>query len=300
MSDSFISIFGRLSFSQILHLMSCTKLISTLSKNDAEIAGGKGASLGEMMNAGIPVPPGFVVTAAAFDLYVLSDQFNPSLQAEILSAFDALDCHYVAVRSSATVEDGISASWAGELETYLNTTRENLLENVEKCWRSLWSERAIAYRNEHHLNGTKISVAVVVQKMIQSDVSGITFTVHPVTKDPDSMIIEACWGLGELIVGGVVTPDSYTVRKSDGVIIDVYQNDQEEMLKIGGAPTTRNEMISVPAPDRFRRKLSDDQIRLVASTCAKIESHYGFPCDIEWAIENGKLFILQSRPITTL
>ncbi|MFA6018236.1 MAG: PEP/pyruvate-binding domain-containing protein [Patescibacteria group bacterium] len=284
--------------------MSYTKPIFTLSKSDAATAGGKGASLGEMTNAGIPVPPGFVVTAAAFDLYVQSDQFDSLLQAEILSAFDNLDCDFVAVRSSATVEDGVSASWAGELETYLNTTRENLLENIEKCWRSLWSERAIAYRNEHHLRSTKISVAVVVQKMIQSDVSGITFTVHPVTKDPDSMIIEACWGLGELIVGGEVTPDSYTVRKSDLAILDVYQNDQEEMLirnsVIPAQAGIQCVLVPVPSADRSQRKLSDDQVRALASTCVTIENHYGFPCDIEWAIENGKLFILQSRPITTL
>lgn len=278
--------------------------LSTLSWDDVAIAGGKGASLGEMIHAGIPAPPGFVLVAQAFDLYVQSDQFDRSLQSEILAAFDELGCENVAVRSSATVEDGTSASWAGELETFLNTTRENLFERISKCWHSIESDRAVAYRKEHGLEETHVSVAVVVQAMIQSDVSGIAFTVHPVTKNPDSMIIEACFGLGELIVGGVVTPDAYIVRKSDLAILDVFQNDQEEMLirnsVISAQAGVQNVLVPVPDVNRSQRKLSDDQVRTLASICVTIENHYGFPCDIEWAVKDGEFFILQSRPITTL
>lgn len=120
----------------------------------------------------------------------------------------------VAVRSSATAEDSKSASWAGELESYLNVEKENLLESIKKCWASLFTPRAIVYRNEKGLLKTKVSVAVVVQKMVEAEVAGVSFTVHPVIKDKDQMIHEAVFGLGEALVGGQVTPDAYVVRKS--------------------------------------------------------------------------------------
>lgn len=303
---------------------------STLSKVDVHIAGGKGASLGEMTQAGIPVPSGFVVVRDAFDKFleetgliaevrselekvnyddvasverasrVLHDliydaRFPEDLEVEILNAFDSLGAEFVAVRSSATAEDGADASWAGELESYLNTPREILLGNVKKCWASLFTPRAIVYRNEKGMRNTHVSVAVVVQKMVQSDVAGISFTVHPVTKDHDQMIIEACWGLGEMIVGGMVTPDSYIVQKSSGEIIDIYQADQEMMLVRG---QEGNERVVVSEPSK--QKLTEEQIKTVGSICQRIEQHYGFPCDIEWAMEKGEFYIVQSRPITTL
>jgi phosphoenolpyruvate synthase/pyruvate phosphate dikinase len=269
--------------------------LESLRAADVAIAGGKGASLGELFHAGIPVPSGFVVSADVYDPLVPC--VSSELEKEILAAFDALHCEYVAVRSSATAEDGTTASWAGELETFLNTSREHLIQNIERCWASIESDRAKAYRGEKGLDNAKISVAVVVQCMVDAEVSGIAFTVHPVTKDSDSMIIEAGWGLGELVVGGEITPDSYTVRKSDRVIVDVYQNDQEEMLVRGSQGSHR---IPVPDSGRTRRKLTDDQVQSLASFCLRIESHYGFPCDIEWAMKDGEFFILQSRPITTL
>jgi pyruvate,water dikinase len=303
---------------------------STLSKADVAIAGGKGASLGEMTKAGIPVPPGFVVVRDAFDRFleqtglleeigkelapiryedtvsierasrivqalIIDEEFPGTLGAEILEAFDALGAEFVAVRSSATAEDGADASWAGELESYLNTPRESLLQNVQKCWASLYSPRAIVYRNEKGMTNMPVSVAVVVQKMVQSEAAGISFTVHPVTKDRDQMIIEACWGLGEMIVGGMVTPDSYIVQKSTGEIIDVHQADQDVMLMRGKEGNTQ-----IPVLDSSKQKLDEVQIRSIASICQTIEQHYGFPCDIEWAMEKGEFFIVQSRPITTL
>ncbi len=312
--------------------MPFVKPFQELSKNDVHLAGGKGASLGEMTQAGIPVPPGFVVLRDAFDRFleetglkaeveaqlnkvnyedvasverasrVLHDlihdaRFPKDLEEEILIAFAALDSEFVAVRSSATAEDSSTASWAGELESYLNTTEKNLLGNVKKCWASLFTPRAIVYRMEKGMRDTHVSVAVVIQKMIQSDVAGIAFTVHPVTKDHDQMIIEACWGLGEFIVGGIVTPDSYIVSKKTNSIIENYTSEQETMLVRG---ERGNVTVDVPSDKREAPKLNTKQIETIGNLCILIEKHYSFPCDIEWGMESGEFYILQSRPITTL
>lgn len=312
--------------------MAFTRPFAELSKHDVHLAGGKGASLGEMTQAGIPVPPGFVVLRDAFDRFleetglkaeveaqldkvnyedvasverasrVLQDlihdaRFPKDLEEEILIAFAALDSEFVAVRSSATAEDSSTASWAGELESYLNTMEKNLLGNVKKCWASLFTPRAIVYRMEKGMRETHVSVAVVIQKMVQSDVAGIAFTVHPVTKDPDQMIIEACWGLGEFIVGGVVTPDSYIVSKQTNGIIENYTSEQDTMLIRG---EHGNVTVDVPADKREAPKLNAKQIASIGTVCIAIEKHYGFPCDIEWAMQGGEFYIVQSRPITTL
>ncbi len=235
---------------------------SKISKKDVYLAGGKGASLGEMSNAKIPVPGGFVITADVFDEFLLKTdlyqdikaqlkkvnyqdtntvdrysnvirdlihdaQFPSELAREILVEFKKLNCKYVAVRSSATAEDSSTASWAGELDTFLNTTEKTLIDNIKNCWSSLFTPRAIFYRKEKKLLKTKVSVAVVVQKMIQSEISGITFTVHPVTKDQNQMIIEAGYGLGEAIVSGSITPDSYVIDKRDFSILDINIAEQE-------------------------------------------------------------------------
>jgi len=204
---------------------------------------------------------------------------------------------YVAVRSSATAEDSKIDSWAGELETYLNTTKENLIENIKKCWSSLYTPRAIFYRFQRKLNHTPVSVAVVVQKMVQSDVSGVCFTVHPVTKDKNQMVIEAVWGLGEILVSGQITPDTYVIEKDTLNILDKNINLQEKMIvrsKVG------NKLVSVPQAKQSKQKLSKEQIRKLSRICLKIENHYQYPQDIEWALENRKFYILQTRPITSL
>jgi pyruvate,water dikinase len=308
------------------------KKFSQLSKSDVNVAGGKGASLGEMTQAGIPVPPGFVILAPAFDQFlaetdltqeveaqldkvnyedvasvdrasrvihelILGAKFSEDLEKEIASEFKELGAEFVAVRSSATAEDSSAASWAGELESYLNTTEATLYENVKKCWASLFTPRAIVYRNEKDMRQTHVSVAVVVQKMVQSEVAGICFTVHPVTRDTNQMIIEACWGLGEYIVGGIVTPDSYVIDKRDGTFIDVNIAEQEIMLVRG---KEGNDKIDVPADKKDHQKIIGSQISKLAEICANIEKHYGFPCDIEWGMEKGEFYIVQSRPITTL
>ena len=205
----------------------------------------------------------------------------------------------MAVRSSATAEDSSVASWAGELESYLNTSRQNLLGRVKDCWSSLFTQRAIVYRHEKGLRKSKVSVAVVVQKMVQSEIAGICFTTHPVTRDKNQLIIEAGWGLGEAIVGGHITPDSYVVDKRNWKIIDINVSEQEKMItrKKSG---TGNVWLKVPNKLQNKQKLDGKQIVKLAKLCIQIEKHYKFPCDIEWAFEKGKFYIVQSRPITTL
>lgn len=321
--------------------MKFLKFFQDISKSDVHMAGGKGASLGEMTQAGIAVPPGFVVTAEAFDRFIHETQLKEEIDAriaevnpddmnsvdkasnvlrdvihdtpmpedlatEILAAFDELGADHVAVRSSATAEDSEIASWAGELDTFLNTTRDNVVERVKHCWSSLFTPRAIFYRYEKNLHDQYVSVAVVVQKMIQSEISGITFTVHPVTEDPDQMIIEAGHGLGEAIVSGQVTPDSYVISKSEMRIIDIHVGHQTKKLikkdldhQQLAKEEEQNAWIELHDAGK-QQTLTGRQIIQVAEQCKIIEEHYGFPCDIEWALADGELFITQSRPITTL
>ncbi len=205
---------------------------------------------------------------------------------------------FVAVRSSATAEDSKVASWAGELETYLNVTEKKLIKSVMKCWSSLFTPRAIFYRYEKKLHKKPVSVAVVVQAMIQSEVSGICFTVHPVTKDRNQMVIEAGFGLGEAIVGGQITPDTYIVHKDDFSILDINVSEQTFYLK--RANTVGTISAKMQADKRAKQKLTGKQIVELAKLCKKIELHYRHPQDIEWASVKGKFYILQSRPITTL
>lgn len=313
--------------------MKFTKHFKQLTKNDTDIAGGKGASLGEMTNSKIPVPPGFVVLAGAFDRFleetdldveidsiikkinhkdvnsvevaseklrslIANVEFPEDIAKEIFTEFTRLKANLVAVRSSATAEDSLAASWAGELESYLNVTKKELLDSVKKCWSSLFTPRAIFYRFEKKMDKQKVSVAVVIQKMVQSEISGIAFTVHPVTKDYDQMIIEAGYGLGEAIVGGMITPDSYVVHKIEKDILDKNISEQEMMIVKKGAKGTME--AKVPKAKRDKQKLSDKQVSVLAEICKIIEKHYGKPQDIEWALEKGKFYIVQSRPITTL
>ncbi|MBU4458809.1 hypothetical protein KKF60_02855, partial [Patescibacteria group bacterium] len=309
------------------------KTFKQINKNDASIAGGKGASLGEMTQAGIPIPPGFIILSDAFEQFLKETDLNVEIDSildnvnhkeihtiddasekikvlilnaempkiisnEIKKSFKQLKAKYVAVRSSATAEDSSSAAWAGQLESYLNTTEKNLLENVKKCWASLFTPRAIFYRYEKNLHKQKISVAVVVQKMVDSEISGVAFSVHPVTQDENQLIIEASFGLGEAIVSGQVTPDSYVVEKKPRRIIDINVNIQDRGLyraKINGS-----EWKSIPKKIGEKQVLSDKQILKLSELILKIENHYGFPVDIEWAFANNKFYIVQSRPITTL
>ena len=313
--------------------MELIREFKNLNKNDNDLAGGKGASLGEMTNANIPVPPGFVILSTAFEKFLEETDLNVEIDAalelvnhkemhtvegasekiqalfqqtevpkdiaeETLKFFKNLGAKYVAVRSSATAEDSASAAWAGQLESYLNTTEESLLENIKKCWASLFAPRAIFYRFEKELHKHKISVAVVIQKMVESEKSGIAFSVHPVTQDQNQLIIEAGFGLGEAIVSGQITPDSYVVNKEPRQILD--KNVQIQKRALYRAEKNGNEWRDIPKTKGEKQVLSDEEILELSEKIIHIENHYGFPCDIEWAVENNTFWITQSRPITTL
>lgn len=246
--------------------------LSEVTGHDVALAGGKGASLGEMTRAGFPVPPGFVILASVYDRYAGEAVMPAGLGKKILSEYKKLNSPLVAVRSSATAEDSLQASWAGMLESYLNTTEDALLVNIKKCWQSLSASRAVAYKNEMEMSSASISIAVIVQKMVDPQISGVTFTVHPVSKDRNQMIVEATRGLGERLVGGEVDPRTYVIDKTSEAIAN--QSDG--------------------------KLLDEMQIRKLFTLCCNIEQHFKYPCDIEWAYADGRFHVLQSRPITTL
>jgi len=310
--------------------------LEKISKNDIKIAGGKGAFLGELSKI-VPIPEGFVLPVSVFKAFVdfndleeiinkntkfifsklrektdnrkiekisadltkliLSGKVSDEISKEIFLYFHKYKMKYVAVRSSAKMEDGATNSWAGELESYLNTTEKNLIENIKKCWASLFSPRAISYSIEKNLPFESSPVAVVVQKMIQSEISGIVFTVHPVTKNKNQILIESCFGLGELIVGGEITPDSYIVDKRKNLILEIKVNLQEKMMIKKG---NKNVMVKISGRKKHQQKLTGRQIIELAELSQKIENHFKKPQDIEWALKNNKFYIIQSRPITTL
>ncbi len=313
--------------------MKYLKHFKELGRNDAAIAGGKGASLGEMTQAGIPVPPGFVILSSAFEYFLSENDLTQEIEAilrkinhkemeqverasesikemilegkvpegmkvEIQESFKKLGAKYVAVRSSATAEDGKEHAWAGQLDSFLNTTEDRLEENIKRCFASLFTPRAIFYRFEKGLHESHISVAVVVQAMINSEKSGVAFSVHPVTEDRDQAIIEASWGLGEAIVSGQVTPDSYVIEKSSKVVIDI--NVSEKSRGLFRKDSGGNEWKDLDEKRANEQCLSAAEIQELTNLVIKIENHYGFPSDIEWAFESGKFYITQSRPITTL
>ncbi len=303
-----------------------------INKNDVALAGGKGASLGEMTQAGIPIPEGYVILSEAFERFIKETELTAEIDAcldsvnheeihtvenasekiralimekqipkdiskDIIKEFNKLGAKFIAVRSSATSEDSSTAAWAGQLGSYLNTTKDSLLENVKKCWASLFTPRAIFYRFEKKLHKEKVSVAVVVQKMVQSEVSGIAFSVHPVTQDRNQLIIEAGFGLGEAIVSGQITPDSYVVLKDSLEILD--KNVSEQIRGLYKKETGGNEWIDIGEKGK-EQVLTEEEITELSKLIIKIEKHYGFPVDVEWAREKGKFYIVQSRPITTL
>ena len=313
-------------------IMEYSKTFNYLSKNNISIVGGKGASLGEMTQAGISVPNGFVILTNAFEKVLrennLTKKINlelkkvniekfetiekvsqnirtlilnlktPSdIKKEINNEFKKLNVKFVAIRSSATAEDGINNTWAGQLDTFLNTTKKDLLKNIIKCWASLFTPRAIFYRFEKKLDKKHISVAVVIQKMIKSEKSGIAFSVHPVTQDRNQILIEAGFGLGEAIVSGQITPDSYVVDKQGFSILDININEQAKVLykKSKGGNEWKN--LGKKGKEQV---LDEKEILELAKLVEKIENHYGIPQDIEWVMEDGKIYITQSRPITTL
>ena len=311
---------------------------SELNRGSLAEAGGKGANLGEMTFAGFPIPPGFVTTSGAYfkhldannlrepitrilkDLDVSdSDKLNDAsekikklitegkipddIEKDIIENYKKLneragrEC-YVAVRSSATAEDLPNASFAGQQSTYLNIKGpENVVKSVKDCWASLFEPRAIYYRVQNHFEHMLVGLAAVIQMMIQSEKAGVIFTVDPLYQDTSIMSIEAGYGLGETVVSGQITPDTYRIEKEKMGIIEKRISKQSWMLiKMNG----KNEHVDIKDEMQEHQKLSDNEITDLAKIAKKIEEHYNFPQDLEFAVEKGNLYIVQSRPITTL
>lgn len=250
--------------------------------------GGKAAALGELMRAGFNVPRGFVITTSS------NMRMSKELEVQILKNFNSLDAKRVAVRSSGVAEDSKDAAWAGQFDTFLNTDRDHLVENVKKCWASAKSKRAQAYAKEKGLRSG--SVAVIVQEMVPSEIAGVVFSVHPVTQDKNQIVVEAVRGLGEQLVSGAVTPDTYIFDKSSHKILQKHISDQTKKLMRGS--NGKNQWQKIGSGNK--QKLSDSQISELAKTVIELEVFFGFPVDVEWAIASKQLYILQSRSITTL
>ncbi|HGA3478808.1 phosphoenolpyruvate synthase [Anaerococcus sp. HMSC068A02] len=303
-----------------------------IKKEDVLIVGGKGANLGEMTSAKINVPSGFVITADAYRDFlkvnaidtiikngikksaddekillneaehfrgkIKSGKFPEQLENAIREKYFNLGNNTrVAVRSSATAEDLPDASFAGQQETYLNVQGiESVLNGVRNCYASLWGNRAVSYRFHQGYDQTSVSIAVVIQEMIESEKSGVLFTVNPVNKKENEIQINASFGLGESVVSGRVTADSYIIDKS-GNIIEVNIGSKETQIIYGDKETVE---VSVNSDKRKTRALNDREILELMKCGLEIEKHYGMPMDIEWAIKNDIVYILQARAITTL
>ncbi len=311
-----------------------------VGRDDISLVGGKGANLGEMLRANIPVPPGFIVTAVAYARFIEQSGLHGRIDA-VLSGLDVHDSdalqrvseqvkkliidtpvpadiaaqiktYYqemggapVAVRSSATAEDLPEASFAGQQSTFLNVVGEDrVVAAVKECWASLFEARAIFYRVENGFEHMKVKIAVPVQKMVQSQRSGVMFTVEPVTSDRSKVTVEAIVGLGEALVSGETSPDMYIVDKESLRILEKHIAVQDTQLArtTSGAGKGLADISWQPVPDAVRagQKLTDEEIVKVAEIGKRIEQHYGFPQDIEWARENSHIFIVQTRPVTTL
>ena len=272
-----------------------------IDEDDLPRVGGKGLHLGKLTRAGFSVPQGICVTTDAYRFSVehLSEQnassvknvvLAPELIETILKARDELRTDTVAVRSSATAEDLEEASFAGQQDTFLNVTSDELLDALKTCWASLWSERAIAYRRTQGIPDGGLAMAVVVQEMCAADVSGVLFTVSPYDKNVS--IIESNWGLGESVVSGAITPDSFQISRETGEVLDRTVATKQEMITISGVSEVSSAKQNIPS-------LTDEQLKQLGQLGIQVETLYGKPMDIEWALADGKFVLLQARPITT-
>ncbi len=318
----------------------------TLRVTDIPIVGGKNASLGEMISAGLPVPPGFAVTAYAYEKYldethlvdkiykiineVVTDKNDPNLydvaskkiraliektpipkeiETAIRTAYKETNKRlnmkdaFVAVRSSATAEDLPDASFAGQQETFLNVKGiDDLLDKVLKCWSSLFTPRAIFYRNEKNFAHEKVFISVGVQKMVNSRAAGVMFTINPVTGAQDEIMIEGNYGLGETVVSGVVNPDNFIVEKNSTTIKE-RRISKKTVMYIRDAKTGSTVHLDVPEDKQKITCVSDEEVLKLAELAKRIERHYGKAMDIEWAIDQdlpfpSNIFIVQARPET--
>lgn len=308
-----------------------------IRKEDILSVGGKGANLGEMTAAGMNVPPGFVVTTEAYRLFLrengLTDLFTRTLkeagshqeklrtaaalfrtkitagklpsgvEGEIAAAYECLTDRCgaeplsVAVRSSATLEDLVGASFAGQQDTYLNVTGlPAVLHQIICCYASLWSERAVSYRQTQGYSQSEAALAAVIQVMVKSETSGVLFTVNPLSHDTEEIQINASYGLGESVVSGRVTPDSFICDRRGRLVQVIIGQKRTELLYAGEG----TKEVQVSQERQKARTLSDSELQALCIQAVQIEEHYGCPMDIEWAVCGGTVYILQARAITTL
>jgi rifampicin phosphotransferase len=263
--------------------------------SQASLAGGKAINLARLLQAGFQVPDGFVVTTEAF-LQHRDGAALPAIKREILAAYHEIGSPVVAVRSSATAEDLAEASMAGQYETVLDVQGDAaLLEAVQRCWASLTSPRALAYLEENHLLPNDVAMAVVVQELVPADVAGVLFTANPRTGSREEMLIEATWGLGESLVSGIVQPDSLTLDRTTGAVRECIIADKQIWIEPGS-----HAQKPVPEAKRNIACLDSKSLRELWSLGLRVADHFGTAQDLEWAIYQGKLYLLQSRAITTL
>ncbi len=307
----------------------------TGTDDSLEVVGGKGRSLARMAKAGFNVPSGYVITAAAYRAFVAAnnlqeeivslakpavvdgrvsfEQASRAIQAlfaehkiadettaEIGQAYGSLNDAPVAVRSSANAEDLPGLSFAGQQETYLNVKgTDEVVRAVRNCWASLWTPQAISYRHQNGIDQGSVAMAVVVQAMVSSQVSGILFTANPATGERSEIIINASFGLGEAVVSGQVTPDTYIVDKETLRAKETIIGPKEQQIVAHGSQGTR--LADVDVDSRGQSSLTDDMLRQLSRTAIDIETLYdGVPQDIEWAVVDQELYLLQSRPVTNL
>ncbi len=311
---------------------------SQLGAADTERAGGKGANLGELIAAGLPVPPAFVVTADAFRLFlraagleddvarqiasldvedttalrtaaeemqarVLAAAIPERLRAEIRAAHRELVTvgtpPFLAVRSSATVEDMPGTSFAGMNETFLNVQgEEGLLEAVRRCWASLYGARVLFYRRRQDIPEERVAIAVVVQRMVDARSAGVMFTVNPANGDRRTIVIEGAHGLGDTVVGGEVSPDHWEVDRGTLDLTVERLAEKHVMARRGADGTT--ERVALAGTEAQRPSLSHEEVRWIAELGRQIEAHYGVPQDIEWAVTDDGVYIVQARPVTAI
>ena len=311
------------------------RTFAEIGSADVATVGGKGANLGELTRAGLPVPPGFVIPAQAYlsamdggsvrgqlrALALTADRSGPALEAasrtlvglvakagvpaELRLAIEGAYAQLgegarVAVRSSATMEDSGGFSFAGMNETFTNVSgADAVVEAVLRCWQSVWSPRVIAYRASQRIDAEP-AIAVVVQRMVDADASGVMFTADPTSGRRDRLVIEAAFGLGQTVVGGEVEPDThFVVREGAGLgLAEARVGDKRRKLVRDAAG--KEVVVALEGPERTRRVLRDDQVLAIAGLGVRIEEHYQRPQDVEWAITGDEIFILQARPITAL
>lgn len=312
--------------------------LEEVRSKDVSLVGGKGASLGEMMNAELPVPRGFAVTAPAFRQFldetriakklfnsleidvndsealksaekkakrlILSAEMPSETKRAILDAYDKLckregEDVFVAIRSSATAEDLPDASFAGQQETFLNVRGgEAVVEAVQRCWASLYGARAIFYRVKQGFEHEHVSISVIIQKMVDADKAGVIFTSHPTSGEPLT-IIEAGWGLGETVVSGSISPDNYVVDRRTKKIVQ-RNIATKDIMHVKDPKTGKTIQTKVPDDMRNKPVLTDAEVMKLTELGEIVENHYSIPQDVEWAIADEKIYMLQSRPITTI